>query len=45
MSTEVFGLNELQWMFIAISLSGIFFNIVKYIGICDAIDFFNDKDL
>jgi hypothetical protein len=28
----------------AISLSGIFFNIGKYIGICDAIDYFDNNE-
>lgn len=44
MNLEVLGLNELQWLVIAITSSGIFYNLGKYIGISETIDFFHDDN-
>ena len=44
MNLEVLGLNELQWLVIAITSSGIFYNIGKYIGISDAIEYFHNDE-
>ena len=40
---ELLGLNEMQWLILAITSSGIFYTIGRYTGILDAIDFFNDE--
>jgi len=41
---NLFSLNEIQWLILAISSSGIFFTIGKYRGISAAIDFFMNED-
>jgi len=39
---ELLGLNEMQWLILTITSSGIFYTIGRYIGMSDAIDFFDD---
>mgnify|MGYP000134805661 FL=1 len=41
---ELFGLNEIQWLIATIMFSGIFYNIGKYIGISDAIEYFHNDE-
>ena len=41
---ELLGLNEIQWLITTITFSGIFYNIGKYIGISDAIDYFHNDE-
>ena len=41
---EIFGFSELQWLVASISLGGIFYNIGKYNGISEAVDYFSDDD-
>lgn len=41
---ELLGLNELQWLVISITCSGIFFNIGMYVGISNTFDYFNKDD-
>tara|TARA_X000000368_G_scaffold416902_1_gene411891 strand:+ start:153 stop:293 length:141 start_codon:yes stop_codon:yes gene_type:complete len=38
------GFNEMQWLVLVIFSAIISFMIGKYIGISDAIDYFNDQD-
>jgi len=39
---DISSINEIQWLIISISFSGIFYNIGYYIGMSLAIDYFTD---
>ena len=40
---ELFGLNEYQWLVIAVCSSGCFYTIGKRIGISDTLDYLREK--
>jgi len=40
---ELFGFNELQWLVVAVCLSGIFYSVGKRIGISDTLDYLREQ--
>ena len=41
---NIFYLNEMQWLILVITSSGIFYTIGKYRGISATIDFLTDEE-
>ena len=40
---ELFGINEYQWLVLAICASGIFYSLGKRVGISDTLDYMREK--